>query len=99
VGKALGFGDVNGNQHFTLEAFGAFHGAVLLMGWDLYGGPRLYAPMHREPGLTHSDTPEPVWRASRRGRERPTPASSVTGRVPTQVAGPRGIGGENDPGA
>jgi len=78
VGKALGFGDVNGNQHFTLEAFGAFHGAVLLMGWDLYGGPRLYAPMHREPWTDAQRRPCAGLARLRARSEMTDPASSVT---------------------
>lgn len=47
VRKALGFSDPRGDQHYTLEGFGRFHVPVLLMSRGLYGGARLYAPMHR----------------------------------------------------
>ena len=48
IDKATGWGDASTTgTHWILGAHG-FQGPVFLMTWDVYGGRRLYAPMHRE---------------------------------------------------
>jgi hypothetical protein len=48
INKANSWGDpATSSEHWILGG-ADFQGPVFLMTWGIYGGPRLYAPMHRE---------------------------------------------------